>query len=516
MLEPLFITVSSTHCCDGMRPKKEMFDVTSETERETAGGLDPADWTAFETAAETLLRTAFDRFRNAADGPVWQPTPDALKTDLQQYLPKKGVEYQQLVSRLQALMPYGVGNTHPRFFGWVHGSGSPGNLLAEIAASAMNANCGGRDHVGIYVERQVIDWCRHLFGFPNDSSGLIVSGTSMATIIAVKVARDRALEFSNRVNGLSGAPLVGYVSEQAHACLDRAFDMTGLGTAALRKIKVDAEFRIDLEDLTQQIARDREEGRIPFFLAATAGTVNTGAIDDLQSLADLAANERLWYHIDGAFGACAKTSPAIAQRLAGIERADSLAFDFHKWMHVNYDAGCVLIRDSAAHRRAFANRPDYLAASGEALAGGDPWPVDFGPELSRGFRALKVWSHLLEHGMDKIGDCIARNCEQAAYLADRVAAHPALELAAPASLSICCLRYRAPDLAPEARDRLNARIVSRLQCEGTAAPSTTRLNERLAIRVNITNHRTRRRDLNVLIDAVAATGAEILNQSDKA
>lgn len=471
--------------------------------------LDPDDWQAFRTAANAMLDAAIDKFQSAHEGRVWTPIPDALKAQLSGTVPRSESRLESVTEALIELLPYGVGNTHPRFFGWVHGAGSPGNLIAEIAASALNANCGGRDHIGIYVERQVIDWCKSLFAFPGAASGLIVSGTSMATIIAAKTARDQALQYESRQHGVGDAKLVGYTSEQAHACLARAFDMLGLGTNALRKVAVTPDFKIEMNDLRDQVARDRAAGFQPFFLAGTAGTVNTGAIDDLSTLAAIAREHQLWFHVDGAFGACAMTSPTVALRLAGIEQADSLAFDFHKWMHVNYDAGCVLIRDAEAHRNAFANRPDYLAADGQALAGGEPWPVDFGPELSRGFRALKVWAHMQEHGTDKIGAAITRNCEQAAHLGALVDAHPDFELLAPVSLNICCFRYLRSGLSEAALDELNERLVARIQTDGTAAPSSTRIDGRFAIRVNITNHRTRFEDVELLLDTLAKIGPTI-------
>ena len=473
------------------------------------GDLDPEDWSAFETQVSRVLRAALQKLKSAHEGRVWTPPPEDLKAQLSEPVPIEGMDLSDLAIRLESLMPYGVGNTHPRFFGWVHGAGAPGNLLAEIVSAAMNANCGGRDHIAIYVERQVIDWCKSLFGFSEQSSGLIVSGTSMGTIIAAKTARDVALDFASRTDGVGASKLVGYVSEQAHSCLARAFDMIGLGTASVRKIAVTQNYEIDIAALDAQIQRDRVDGLQPFFVAGTIGTVNTGAIDDLTALANLTSRERLWFHIDGAFGANAMTSPQLAPRLAGVERADSLAFDFHKWMHVNYDAGCVLIRDAAAHRQAFASRPDYLAANGTALAAGEPWPVDFGPELSRGFRALKVWAHMLEHGTDKIGRSIARNCELATYLRDRIEAHGAFELLAPVALNICCFRYVLPNLTEVELDEMNTHLVAWLQEEGIAAPSTTRLGGRLAIRVNITNHRTQKADLDILLDALVRRGAEL-------
>ncbi len=469
--------------------------------------LDPADWAAFRETAHALLDAAIDKMKGAREGRVWTPFPPEMKAAFDQPLPEGGQSETDIAAQLENLLPYGVGNTHPRFFGWVHGSGTPQNLLAEITASAMNANAGGRDHGAIQVERQVIRWCRELFGFPEGASGLVVSGTSLATILALKVARDVRLDFSSRKDGLGGARLVGYASAEAHACNPRAFDMLGLGADALRRIPVNDRFEMDTAALRAAIAADRAAGLQPFVIIGTAGTVNTGATDPLTELADIAAAEGLWFHVDGAFGALGTLVPELAPRFAAIARADSLAFDFHKWLHVNYDAGCVLVRDEAHHRHAFTDRPDYLNAATRGLAAGNPWPVEYGPELSRGFRALKVWSQIAGFGTARLGGAIAQNCAQAAYLADKIAGDARFELMAPATLNICCFRYVAAGLEGAALDALNEEIVIRLQELGIAAPSTTRLRGALAIRVNLTNHRTQMADLDLLLAEIAALGA---------
>jgi aromatic-L-amino-acid/L-tryptophan decarboxylase len=476
---------------------------------EAARGLDPDDWAAFRAQAHALLDAALAKMEHARDGRVWTPFPDAMKSEFDQPLPLDGLSQAALSAQLEALLPYGAGNTHPRFFGWVHGSGTPQNLLAEITASALNANAGGRDHGAIYVERQVIRWCRELFGFPETASGLVVSGTSMATVIALKVARDAHLAFASRKAGLGAARLVGYASAEAHACNARAFDILGLGADALRRIPVNERFEMDPAALRAAIAADTEAGLQPFAIIGTAGTVNTGATDPLAELADIAAEHGLWFHVDGAFGALATLVPHLHPRFAAIARADSLAFDFHKWMHVNYDAGCVLVRDETLHLRAFSDRPDYLKGEARGLAAGNPWPVEYGPELSRGFRALKVWSQIAGFGTRRLGDAIAANCAQATYLAAKLDAHPQFERMAPVPLNICCFRYLAPGLDGPALDALNAEIVIRLQEEGLAAPSTTRVHGASVIRVNLTNHRTRTADLDQLLKDVAALGAAL-------
>lgn len=469
--------------------------------------LDPKDWAALRASAHNMLDRALDRLENAREGAVWTPLPDDLKHELTAAVPRNGLSHDQLVEKLSGLLPYGVGNTHPRFFGWVHGSGNAGGVLAEIAAAAMNANLGGRDHGAIYVERQVVAWCREIMQFPADASGLICSGTSTATIVAVKAARDRRLGFTNRKTGKDSKELVGYASDQAHSCVARAFDLLGLGSDSLRKVSCGEDFAMDLGALQSMIAADRAVGKVPFVVIGTAGAVNVGAIDDLDAVATVAAEQELWFHVDGAFGANGMLSEAVRPKLKGLERADSLAFDFHKWLHVNYDAGCVLMRDSNAHLRAFSERPDYLAGAERGLAAGSPWPVDYGPELSRGFRALKIWAHLLEHGTEKLGAAITRNCEQAHYLGEVVEATSNFELLAPVAMNIVCFRFTpagAKDL-----DALNNSIVVELQESGVAAPSTTRLNGQLAIRVNITNHRTRFSDLDLLIREVARIGSAL-------
>jgi glutamate/tyrosine decarboxylase-like PLP-dependent enzyme len=281
-------------------------------------------------------------------------------------------------------------------------------------------------------------------------------------------------------------------------------DMAGLGTDALRRIPCDAAQRIDLDALRAALIADRAAGLRPILIVGTAGGVDTGAIDDLDALAGVCAEEQIWFHVDGAFGALACLSPRLRPLLAGIERADSVAFDFHKWGQVPYDAGCVRVRDPAHQLAAFANPAAYLRREVRGLAGGHPWPCDLGPDLSRGFRALKVWMTLKTYGGDAIGRVAEACCGHAAYLASRIEREPRLELLAPVPLNIVCFRVRegAEDL-----DRLNADIVADLHEAGVAAPSTTILNGTLAIRAAIVNHRTAAQDLDALVDAVLAAAA---------
>jgi len=450
-----------------------------------------------------MLDDMMDYLEHIRERPVWQPIPPGVREAFRQPLCKAPTELAAVHKQfMRDILPYAVGNAHPGFMGWIHGGGTPVGMLAEMLAAGLNANLGGRDQIPIEVERQVAQWMRELFGFPEGASGLFVTGTSMANLIGVLVARN-AVDAGLRRQGLaaSGKKLVAYTSAAAHGSIARAMDFAGLGSDALRMIPVDDHHRMDTAALARTIAADRAAGFAPFFIAATAGTVDIGAIDDLDAVADTAQRERLWFHVDGAYGALAMLAPDIAPRLAGIERADSLAFDFHKWGQVPYDAGFVLVRDGALHHEAFSSPVAYLRREARGMAAGSPWPCDFGPDLSRGFRALKTWFTLKVYGTEKLGAVISGTCALARYLAQRIEATPALELVAPVSLNIVCFRYRS-----EQADRVNADIVVALQESGIAAPSMTTVDGRLAIRAAIVNHRTRSRDIDALLKKALALG----------
>ena len=284
-------------------------------------------------------------------------------------------------------------------------------------------------------------------------------------------------------------------------------DMAGLGTDALRLVPIDAQHRIEPARLVEAIARDRAAGHRPFLVVGTAGTVDVGAIDDLESLARICREQGLWLHVDGAFGALGALSPDVRPLLAGIEKADSIAFDFHKWGQVPYDAACILVRDGARQLAAFSSEAAYLRREARGLAGGAPWPCDLGPDLSRGFRALKVWFTIGALGADRLGASISHTCALARALAARVDAEPELERLPPVPLNIVCFRYRfAARASGPSADEQNAALAADLQESGVAAPSTTSIDGRVWLRCAIVNHRTERRDLDVLVDAVLAQG----------
>jgi aromatic-L-amino-acid decarboxylase len=467
--------------------------------------LDPEDWDGLRVLGHRMLDDMVDHLRDLRAGPVWRPLPDAVRAGFRAPLTAEGADPAAVYDQFRSdILPYGTGNTHPRFTGWVHGGGTPLGMLAEMLAAGLNANLGGRDHAPLEVERQVIRWAATAFGLPETAGGLLVTGSSMANFIAVLLARRAALGAAVRTEGLGPARLTAYASTGVHRCVPDALDMAGIGSAALRLIPVDADFRMDLRALAAAVAADRAAGATPFLVVGTAGSVDVGAFDDLAALADIATGENLWFHVDGAFGALAALSPMLRPKLAGMERARSIAFDFHKWAQVPYDAGCILVRDQAEQLATFASDAAYLAPGARGLAANAPWPCDLGPDLSRGFRALKVWFTVQSFGADRLGAVAERSCAVARHLADRIAAEPELELLAPVPLNIVCFRYRAP--AGQDADALNTAIVEDIQEAGLAAPSTTRLNGAVAIRAAFVNHRSRAEDADALADVVLAAG----------
>ncbi|WP_207801778.1 pyridoxal phosphate-dependent decarboxylase family protein [Phenylobacterium hankyongense] len=471
--------------------------------------LDPADWSAVRGQGHRMLDDLFDHLQGLRAQPVWREPPAAARQGFREALPLAPSALEQVHETfLENVLPYSSGNAHPGFMGWVQGGGTVVGMLAEMLAGGMNSNLGGRDHMPLEVEQQVLAWTRQMFGFPDTASGLFLTGASQANFLATLVARMRVLGGGGRTAGLGEARLTAYASRAVHGCVGRALDMSGIGSLQLRAVPVDDHHRIDLATLRAAIAADRQAGCTPFLIVGTAGTVDIGGIDDLAGLADIAADEDVHFHVDGALAALGVLAPSLAPRLAGIERADSIAFDWHKWGQTPYDAGFLLVRDGELHRRTFASDAAYLQRAARGLAGGDWWPCDYGPDLSRSFRALKTWFTLKTYGTAALGAVIEHTCALARELADRIAAEPELELAAPVQLNIVCFRYRGPDAPAADADALNAEIVAELQAGGDVAPSLTRIDGRTVIRAAIVNHRTDRRDIEALVASTLSAGRQ--------
>jgi glutamate/tyrosine decarboxylase-like PLP-dependent enzyme len=377
-----------------------------------------------------------------------------------------------------------------------------------MLASGMNTNAGGFEQSSAYVELQVIDWFKEVFGFPADASGLLVTSGSAANLTGLVIARDALLPSvgEDGLSSMSSRPYV-YTSAQVHNSVDKAVAILGLGRSSLRKVKTNPDFTMNIDHLRELIASDRATGGTPICVIGTAGTVATGAIDDLDAIADICEKENLWFHCDGAFGAMAALSDELRPMVKGMERADSLAFDLHKWLSVNYDAGCVLVRSREAHLKSFTIPASYLSNLKGGVAKGATLFGDLGIDLSRGFRALKAWMSLKTHGFDMYARMVEKNVAQAKYLASLVESSNALELVAPVPLNVVCFRYvgdGSGDL-----NSINERVLVRLQEDGIAVPSGVTIDGKFALRVANVNHRSRRDDFDALAENAVRLGDEI-------
>ncbi|KIC35293.1 pyridoxal phosphate-dependent decarboxylase family protein [Leisingera sp. ANG-M7] len=467
-------------------------------------GIKTQDWAAFRAEAQRMLDAALDQMQQAAERP-WQPVPEDIEARYAVTAEARGP--QETVDRIiEDVLPYHGGNIHPRFWGWVQGSGLASDLISSLAAAAVNANMGGRDHGANYMERAVVDWTRARMGMPESASGILVTGTSQATVIAFQAARLRVMKDLRRT-GQGAVRLTAYAGEGVHNATLKAVELLGIGSDNLRKVPL-TDGKLDCGALAAMVAEDKAAGTVPFLVVGNAGTVDLGLFDDLNALADAAAALGLWLHVDGAFGAWTRIADEPYRSLSdGIGRADSIALDFHKWMYVGYDCGMALLRNEDEHRAAFAARPAYLEGAERGLAGGEPWFCDYGIDLSRGNRALKVWTALETYGEAAFSEAINGNCELAGFMAAEVEAQPLMALGAPVVSNVCVFTARS-DLAPEAQSALNADIAQTLQESGEAVFSTTRAGGRVMLRAAITNHRSREADVRAAIAAVAREAAK--------
>lgn len=484
-----------------------------ETEQDVAAveeSLDPADWDAAGDFVCRVAAAAVDHLRDIRSRPVWRDMPPEVRDRLATLLPRTPTPLNDVVQEVfDTAMAYPMGNTHPRFWSWYMGAGNLTGALGEFLAAVQGSNLGGGNHAAARMDDQVVGWMKEMLNFPADASGTLTSGGSEANLIGLTIARNVMAGVDVRAEGVGTLPrpLRFYASDQMHGCHLKAVEALGLGRQALRLIPTTEDFRIDLAALRAAIAEDREAGQKPACIIGTAGTVNTGAIDDLVALADLAAAERLWFHIDGCIGALIAIAPENAPLVAGLERADSIAMDPHKWLHAPFEAGCALVRDAKAHRDSYAISAEYLQGTSRGLAAA-PWLCDLGPQTSRGFRALKIWMALKEHGAAKFGRLIDQNIAQARYLEDLIRRTPGLEIAAPTSINIVCFRHRPKiELTAEGLKGWNVEIMLRLQEEGLVALSDTTLRGEHCLRVAITNHRTRRADLDLLVEEILAVAS---------
>jgi aromatic-L-amino-acid/L-tryptophan decarboxylase len=477
--------------------------------------LDPEDWESMRALGHRILDDTMDYLETLRDRPVWEHAPPDVKAHFETSPPPKPQPPEEVYQEyVKYILPYQIGNNHPRFWGWVAGTGTVMGIYAELLAAATDAVSGSFSYLSNnYIELQLLDWCKTMLGYPTNASGLLTSGCSASNLIGLAIARNAKAGFDLRSHGMRDASqqMTVYCSQEAHSSIQKAIELLGFGSNALHQVPVNESLQIDLTVLKETIKNDREAGLKPICVVGVAGTTNTGAIDDLLGLADICSEEGLWFHIDGAFGAWAAIAPRSRHLVAGMGRADSLAFDLHKWMYLPYPIGCVLIRNADEHRRAFSLTPTYLAhGEGErGLTGIDvPWLSDYGFELSRGFHALKAWMTIKEQGTEKFGRLIQQNIDQAHYLARLVETSPQLEMALPVSLNVVCFRYIRPNLDDPKIDNLNKQIEIELQERGIAVPSIVSIRGKKYLHVAITNHRSRREDFDLLVQEVVRIGNE--------
>lgn len=476
--------------------------------------LDPDNWEETRTIAHRMVDESIDYLRSVRDRPVWQAMPEEVRKSFKSSLPKEPTDLKTVYQRfVHQVFPYPMGNIHPRFWMWYMGSSNFTGAMADFLAAIIGSNLGGGDHAASLVDLQVVDWCKQIIDFPDSSSGTLVSGGSVANIICLAVARNLKANIDVRQHGVAAIdkPLRFYSSDQVHSCHQKGLELLGLGQHALCRIPSNDVYQVDISKLEKAIQKDRESGRNPVCVIANASSVNTGAIDDLNAIADLCQREGLWFHVDGCIGALIKIAPENRQLVSGLERADSVALDPHKWLHTPFEVGCAIVKDAQAHLNTFNLTPEYLEMTDRGLAS-ENWLYNYGIQTSRGFRALKVWMSLQEHGIKKFGRLIDQNIAQARYLSKLIEAQPDLELAARTNINIVCFRFNPGNLESKFIKRINQEIMLRMQETGVAAISDTSLRGQHYLRVAITNHRTRRSDLDLLITEVMQLGKTIAEE----
>jgi aromatic-L-amino-acid decarboxylase len=474
--------------------------------------LGTGDLEDFRRTGHALVDAVADHLAALPGQPVWQPLPDDLRAELLSLpLPDGPTGLGPLgETMVRDVLPYPMGNGHPAFFGWVNSPPMLAGILASLIAATMNPSVVTSDHSAVHLERTTVRWLAELVGYPHaPGGGLLTSGASAATILCLGAARHRAAGAAGRDvrrDGVGDGPrLLSYVPSEAHSCVTRAVELLGLGRDSIRPVPLTAG-RLDADGLRAAIAEDRAAGGTPALLVGSAGTVNTGAIDPLDELADVAAAEGLWFHVDGAYGAFGVLDPAIAPRYRGMERADSLTLDPHKWLSVPIDAGCALVRRAEDLREAFSTIPPYLRQDVGAEVGTF---AEYGLEQTRPFRALKTWATIAARGRAGIVDQVVRANELARELAALVEQEPALELATWPETSIVAFRARPPGCPPDRIEAVNHALPEAVQARGRAFVTGTIYEGRETLRACILHPGTTEADLATLVDEVVAAAGEL-------
>jgi len=497
-----------------------------------ASSLDLADEERRQLA-DKFVELAHDYFGSVADLPVFpQTTGEALSQRFDTAPPLESEALENIVEDCRKIIGGIRHNGHPRFYGYVASPSTPPGAFADLLASTLNPSVTSwrSSPAATQIERTVVRWLGSLIGYDDNAIGLLTSGGSMANLTALLIAHRAKVDgdVSQEGVGSSQQRMTMYVSDQVHMSIPKAADVLGLGQKSVRVIPTDDPFCFDVKALRHAIDADRGNNLKPFCIVASAGTAASGALDPLAEIADVARKNDLWFHIDGAYGAPAAMVRQCKSMFRGLELADSVSLDPHKWLYTPVDCGCLLLRDAAAARKPFVAEGEYVkvheTAESESFAF---W--DYGIELSRRFRALKVWMTLRYYGARRIAEAIAEDMAMAQYLAERVEADQEFELLAPVQLSICCFRYvptslrtkfaaanndRERDDLNSQLNRLNERIMHKVQRGGRAYLSNAMLRGKFALRACIINFRTTRADIDMTLEAVRDAAREIEIQDD--
>ena len=471
--------------------------------------LDPANWEEFKALGQRMLDDALTHLQNSRDYPNTQQPEEAL-SKLLVPLSEEGEGEEQVYNTVfEELYPYNVERTRPQFWGFVVGSGSPYGVLVDMLISSRNAGAIGVDYP---VNTHAITWIKELLEVPKEYSGVFVGGGTEANYTGIAVARNAKADVDMKVEGMQGVKrkMVLYGSAEMHHCIERAVELLGLGSDALRWIPVDDHYRMKLDDLEKAITEDKKRGLHPFCVIGNAGTVNTGAFDDLNALADICNREDTWLHVDGAFGAWVRLSETHKRLADGLERVDSIAVDLHKWMNMPYPIGVTLVKDKVAHYRTFVYGHDakYLASHFDNLDL-DTLTIRSSLALSRGNTGLKAYMLLRAYGKRKYRQLVQQNIEGINYLAGLLEKDPLFELTAPVVSNVVCFRYNPGGLSEEQLEKLNKMILGKLWAIVSWMISDTTLNGRYMLRACNVNHRTKLGDFDVLIHRIKEIVEEI-------
>lgn len=470
--------------------------------------LDPDNWEDTRELAHKLVDTAVNHTRDVRKRPVWRDMPEQVREQFEAPVPQEPVNLSQIMEDVnETVLGYPMGNVHPRFWAWYMGTSNFTGAMADFIAAIQGSNLGAGNHAAALIDSQVVGWLREIIGLPEDASGTLVSGGSVANLIGLTIARNVHSGIDIRQEGVAAMakPMRYYGSDQIHSCHQQAMETLGLGNQSLVRIPSKSDMTMDLDALKAQVIADRLSGLNPACVIATAGTVNTGAIDDLAAVAQFCENEKLWFHVDGCIGALLAIAPENRWRVAGIERADSVALDPHKWMHAPFEVGCALVRDKSAHLTTFSLTPEYLERAERGLAAAE-FLHDYGIQTSRGFRALKVWMSLREHGVKKFGRLIDQDITKAAYLTELIEGTDSIDLLFPTNINIVCFRFDPGELNEDELKTINTEIMLCLQEDGTAVLSDTTVHGRHCLRAAINNHRTVTDDLDLLVSEIGRIG----------